>query len=89
MRVLTGVMLVAWLERRSRSPPARAAVLVPVTPVQGSSVTTAFAINDSDVMPAVSSAATTASNTLFSARPTETTLPSTPVPAQRGARNQQ
>jgi hypothetical protein len=50
MRVLTGVMLGCLAGTAVALPPARAAVLVPVTPVQGSSVTTAFAINDSDVI---------------------------------------
>lgn len=50
MRVLTGVMLGCLAGTAAAFAPARAAVLVPVAPVQGSSETTAFAINDSDVI---------------------------------------
>src|SRR6266699_1036684 len=50
MRVLTGLMLGCLAGTVVAFAPARAAVLVSVVPVQGSSETTAFAINDSDII---------------------------------------
>jgi hypothetical protein len=50
MRAFTGLMLGFLAGTVVALPPSRAAVLVPVAQVQGSSLTTGFAINDSDIV---------------------------------------